>query len=145
MAHYNISQMIYFRKQTVAWPMSVQQRDSHSRQVQRTESFNLIFRFSRVTTIYVVRPKKQKIHDLSNLSRLQPNLWIFTRIPATDSITSTGLFFVPLCLSRSLSVCACFFPLSSFPFFFLGPVVDVLCHVFSRTHAEAAFIKSDTL
>lgn len=60
LAHYNISQMIYFRKQTVAWPMSVQQRDSHSRQVQRTESFNLIFRFGRITTIYVVRRKNKR-------------------------------------------------------------------------------------
>lgn len=113
-------------------------RDGQSEQVQRTESFNLIYRFDRAATICVKR-------DLSNLLSLSPslplslsvprarNLWIFTRIPLTDPITSTfrPASFLPLSLGLRL-----FFPL--FPrsrSSFWAPVVDVLCHA-SYFHAR---------
>ena len=124
-------------------------RDGQSEQVQRTESFNLIYRFDRAATICVKR-------DLSNLLSLSLSLSLslcLSRAKFMDFHTDSAdrsdhehlsSRFVSPALSRSPLV---FSPLSSFPFFFLGPRRRRALPriVFSRTHAEAAFIKSDTL
>lgn len=96
------------------------------KQVQRTESFNPIHRFDRQFT--------------STATSLIPFLLSFAKFmdfhTDSDPIITGSIFrpasFLPRSLLRSPLV---FSPLSSFPFFFLGPVVDVLCHA-SYFHAR---------
>ena len=124
--------------------MWLSRETGHTRQVQRTELFNLIFKFDRVAAIYVKldperkeeKEKKPKRYtDLSNFSSTAKFMDFHTdpgrpirsrsRVYLSSRSVSPGLSRSPLVFS----------PLSSFQSFFLGPVVDVLCHA-SYFHAR---------
>lgn len=115
----------------ISQPISVHiWRDGRCKQVQRTESFNLIYRSaarqftSTATFLISFLLSFAKFMDFHTDSG-----WPIrsSRVPSFVPLR----FFSPVS-SRSPLV---FSPLSSFPFFFLGPVVDVLCHA-SYFHAR---------